>query len=265
MTGTIILSDGGQNYIEFDIVCDVIMAVRPSNLSGWVGTKVLNRAFFIGDRLAIDLQWKDYDFPLKYPIVAIDAEDIEDNTYLLANMSADPALYTNPTTEIDHMAYVVEIGGIPLYFDCISDPAVAAADALLNAYKIPSVLMSYIDGIQLVGEPSPGGAEVVANIVDLLMTIFGSRTIDIGIIAHEATHPWASDKWGSTTPPADTDYMAAINSGEPAVSIYATTSPGEDLAESVRLYVMNPEQLKSIAPLRFEVVNRLMIVPNYNG
>lgn len=265
MTGMITLSDGGQNYIEFDVVCDVIVEVRPSRLSGWNGTKILNSSLAIGDILTVDLQWDDYDLPLQYPIVRIDAEDIEDNAYLLANMSADPALYTNPTTEIDHMAYVVEIEGIPLYFDCISDPAIAAADALLNAYKIPSVLMSYIDGIQLVGEQSPGGAEVVANIVDLLMTIFGNRTIDIGIIAHEATHPWASDKWGSTTPPADSDYMAAINSGEPAVSEYALTTPGEDLAESIRLYVMDQERLKSIAPLRFDAVNKLMTDPGYYG
>jgi hypothetical protein len=71
MTGTITLSDGGQNYIEFDIVDNVIQEVRPAMLAGWKGTQVLNTAFMIGGRLLISLQWDDYKFPLDYPITAI--------------------------------------------------------------------------------------------------------------------------------------------------------------------------------------------------
>jgi len=71
MTGTITLSDGGQDYIEFDIVDNVIAEVRPARYAGWKGTKVLNVAFMVGGRLLIDLQWKDYQFPLKYPIIGI--------------------------------------------------------------------------------------------------------------------------------------------------------------------------------------------------
>ena len=74
MTGTITLSDGGQDYIEFDIVDNLITEVRPARLAGWKGTKILNAAFFIGGRLLIDLQWNDYDLPLKYPIVSIREE-----------------------------------------------------------------------------------------------------------------------------------------------------------------------------------------------
>ena len=72
MTGTITLSDGGQDYIEFDIADNIIQAVRPAGLEGWKGTKVLNAAFMIGGRLAISLQWDDYKFPLEYPIVKIE-------------------------------------------------------------------------------------------------------------------------------------------------------------------------------------------------
>lgn len=71
MTGTITLFDGGQDYIEFDIVNDLIMEVRPAGLEGWKGTRVLNAVFNIGGSLEIALQWKDYDFPLKYEIVKI--------------------------------------------------------------------------------------------------------------------------------------------------------------------------------------------------
>jgi hypothetical protein len=72
VTGTITLSDGGQDYIEFDIVDNVIVEVRPAKLAGWKGTKLLNTAFFIGGRLIIDLQWDTYDLPLKYPITKIE-------------------------------------------------------------------------------------------------------------------------------------------------------------------------------------------------
>ncbi len=71
MTGTVTLSDGEQDYIEFDIVDNVITEVRPARLAGWIGTKVLNAAFTVGGRLLIDLQWDDYDLPLKYPITEI--------------------------------------------------------------------------------------------------------------------------------------------------------------------------------------------------
>jgi hypothetical protein len=74
MTGRITLVDHGQNYIVFEIVSNIIKSVTPSGLQGWNGTQVLNKAFFIGGRLAIDLQWKDYNFPLQYPIVKIEEE-----------------------------------------------------------------------------------------------------------------------------------------------------------------------------------------------
>jgi len=265
MTGLVTLVDEGQNYIEFDIICDIINAVRPSGLAGWRGTRIINTDFEIGDQLKIDLQWDDYDCPLNHKIVSINVTEVTGDAWLVANMSDVPALYTNPTTNLDHWAYVVSCNGIPFYFDCVSAPAVAAANALLSTDKIPSVLLDILDGMQLVGESSPTGSNVVANIVDRLMTIFGNRTIDEGIIAHETTHPWAQDKWGSTTPPADTDYIAAINSGEPPVSEYAKTSPGEDLAETIRMYVINKGKLLIIAPLRYAVVDRLMTDPSYYG
>lgn len=74
MTGTVTLVDGGQNYIEFDIADNIITGVRPALLAGWIGTKILNQAFFTGGRLLISLQWKEYDFPLKYPIFQIDEQ-----------------------------------------------------------------------------------------------------------------------------------------------------------------------------------------------
>ena len=87
-----ILSDGGQNYIEFDIACGFIRAVRPSLLAGWKGTKVfynvgvkcesaemkagekqkitMTTDIDIGSKLPIRLH-KGYSLALKYPIVEI--------------------------------------------------------------------------------------------------------------------------------------------------------------------------------------------------
>jgi len=72
MTGIITLVDGGQNYIEFDVVDDIIQEVRPALLAGWKGTRVLNIKLFPGRALKIDLQWKEYDLPLKYLIAKVE-------------------------------------------------------------------------------------------------------------------------------------------------------------------------------------------------
>ena len=72
MTGIITLIDAGQNYISFNVVDDVIQSVSPSGLAGWKGTKILNKSPKVGDVLKIDLQWDDYDLPLKHAISGIE-------------------------------------------------------------------------------------------------------------------------------------------------------------------------------------------------
>ena len=265
MTGTIILSDGGQNYIEFDIIDNVIQNVQPAWLQGWVGAKILNKAFFPGGGLTIDLQWKDYDLTLQYPIIAIDEGITEIMAWLLENMSAEPEFYTNPRTGIDHMSYVVDCNGMPLYFDEANEAAAAAAKALLSIDKIPLALLNQLDGVQLVDEDFPDKPYVMANIQEGLMTVYGGRTIDTGLVSHEAAHAFAESKWGSAAPPRGSDYAAAANTGEPVVSEYAATSVGEDFAEAVRMYVTGPGYLKKIAPLRYDVIHRLMTDPGYSG
>lgn len=72
MKRLITLSDGGQNYIEFDIADNLIVEVRPSLLAGWKGTKVLITDLSVGDMLPIQLH-NGYSLALKYPIVEIGA------------------------------------------------------------------------------------------------------------------------------------------------------------------------------------------------
>lgn len=265
MTGLIVLVNGGQDYIVFDVACSVIQGVEPSGKKGWIGTKILNKSFAPGEVLKIDLQWDDYDLPLKYLIKSVEVQEIEGGEWLRANMSKEKKLYVNPRTGDDLMMYKVNCKGIPFYFGCLNYAAVAAAEAVLNVDKIPAALMEDVDGVMLFDDIKPGRPETIADLGDFFMVIYNNRIVDYGVITHEATHAWAYDKWGTYTPPADTDFMAAIRSGEPTVTEYAKTSAAEDLAETVRFYVVDREMVMRVAPLRYESVHRMMTDPAYRG
>ena len=266
MTGTITLSDGGQDYIEFDIACSVIEEVRPARLAGWKGTKILNTAFFVGGRLLVDLQWKDYQFPLEYPIVEIKYEELPGSEWLLANMVKEKKLYACPRGGDDKMLYEVDCKGLPFYFACVNQAAVAASEALLNHEKIPSVLLEDVDGVMLFDEIKPGRPETIADIGNWFMAIYNNYIVDYGIITHEATHAWAFDKWGQYAPPDDTDYTEVIRfSGEDPITEYAKTNYSEDLAEAVRYYVFDPTRMKNKCPLRYDIAERMMTDPDYYG
>ena len=193
------------------------------------------------------------------------AEIEESADWLSAHMSKEPTLVVNPATGVEHMAYTVEVSGVPFYFDSEDDAAIAVVEALRNVKKIPGVLLQYFDAIQLVDEEAPGKPDVIANIRTGIMTIFNSNVVDYGMVAHEAAHEFANDRWGFAAPPENSDYKAAIKSGEPAVSEYAKVSPGEDFSESVRLYTTDPGRLKKIAPRRYKVIDTMIKDEKYGG
>jgi len=266
MTGTITLSDGGQNYIEFDIVCSVIEEVRPAELRGWKGTKLLNKAFLVGGRLIVVLQWKDYAFPLPYPIVEIKYEELYGSEWLLANMSKERRLYACPRGGNDKMMYSVDCKGLPFYFACVNEAAIAASEALLNHEKIPIALLEDVDGVMLFDFIKPGRPETIADIGNFFMVIYNNYIVDYGMIAHEATHAWAHDKWGQHDPPSGTDYYNVIHFSEEApVTEYAKTNDAEDLAETGRYYVYSPGFLKAQCPLRYTIFGHMMTDPDYYG
>ena len=287
MTGVITLSNEGQNYIEFDVICDVIYAVRPSGLAGWVGTKLLSREllniqaetakmelndtqeltakFELGGKLTFDLQWRDFNPTLKQPIVSIVVEGLALCEWLKGNMSKEKKLYACPRGGDDRMAYEVVLKGIPFYFERLNYAAIAAMEALSKFDKIPEVLLEDVDGVMLFSEIKPGRPETIADIGNSFMVIYNDNIVDYGIITHEATHAWAKDKWGTYNPPKDTDYMAAIESDEPPITEYAKTNPSEDLAEAVRYYVYDPEHLKEKCPVRYKIVEQMMADPDYHG
>lgn len=266
MTGMVTLSDGGQDYIEFDIACDVIETVRPSRLAGWRGTKVLNVPLLLGGRIAIALQWKDYSFALKYPITSIKHEELPGGEWLRANMSREKKLYACPRGGDDKMLYEVDCNGLPFYFACVNRAAVAASEALLNREKIPSVLLEKVDGVMLFDEIKQGRPETIADIGNWFMVIYNNYIVDYGIITHEATHAWAFDKWGQYAPPDNTDYAEVIRfSGEAPITEYAKTNYAEDIAEGVRFYVFAPLGMKKKCPLRYNIIERMMTDPSYYG
>lgn len=266
MNGTVTLSDGGQSYIEFDIINNIIHEVRPARLAGWKGSKILNAKYKIGGKIVFDLQWRPFNPTLKYPIIAISYKDIEDSEWLKANMSDDKKLYADPRGGEDRLLYEVDCNGLPLYFEELNPAAIAAADALLNIDKIPEVLLEDVMGVMLYDSIKPGSPETIADIGDFFMAIYNDHIVDYGIITHEATHAWAHDKWGSATPPSDTAYVEAIRfSGEEPITEYAKTNDAEDLAEGVRFYVVDPTRMKEKCPLRFDIIDRMMADPDYYG
>lgn len=266
MSVTVTLSDEGQDYIEFDIVGNVIEEVRPSRLAGWRGTKILNISYNVGGKLTFDLQWKDFNPTLEQPIVSITGYVVPGSEWLRANMSAERQLYACPRGGEDKMLYVVYCDGLPFYFEYVNSAAVAVADALLNHRRIPAVLLEDVDGVMLFREIKPGQPETIADIGDYFMVIYDDYIVDYGIITHEATHAWAQDKWGQTAPPYDTDYTNVIRfSGEEPITEYAKTNYAEDLAEGIRYYVFDPLWMKSKCPLRYDIIERMMTDPSYYG
>jgi len=170
-----------------------------------------------------------------------------------------------PSTDIEHEAYSVDLDGITLYYDDLNDAAVTITREMIAGAPLPKTLREQILGIQIVPEDARGGSDVVAMSDNGIVTIFGDRQVDSGVIAHEAAHYFAVNTWGDSQPPEDSDYSRAINSGEPAVSAYSARNRGEDFAEAVRMFVVDPGKLKEVAPRRYQVIKRLMEDQKYSG
>jgi len=287
MTGIVTLENCGQDYIVFYVICDVICKVHPSGLAGWKGSKMLSCA--LGGSLQFDLQWRDFNPVLKQTVIAIQRPEMEFETaemdpggaqklsviykepewaggeWLREHMSKEKKLWACPRGGEDKMMYNVVEGEIEFVFSCANKAAIAASDAFRKVDKIPRVLLEDLEGVMLFDTIKPGRPETIADIGHEWLVIYNNNIVDYGIIAHEATHAWAKDKWGTYDPPENTDYMAAIRSDEPPITEYAKTSPAEDLAEAIRYYVINPELMKAQCPRRYEIVEMMMQDPNYDG
>ena len=196
------------------------------------------------------------DFSRRYALV---------EEWLDANLPCNKTIIAGPNTDIEHKCYAVTIEGIILYFDEVDRSVILTIIEMITGAKLPGLLKAQLFGIQMVAEYARGGPDVVAMMGDGIVTVFGGRDADMGIIAHEVAHEFAVQKWGNPMPPSDTDYYAAIRSGEPAVSQYGKKNDSEDFAEAVRMYVEDLEQLQMDYPKRYAVIDRLMKDPAYGG
>lgn len=178
--------------------------------------------------------------------------------WIEANKSATTSPVINPISEVEHDAYSLVIDGMTFYFDGVYTSVIAAVMAYAYDGKISPTLKNYLYAIQIVNEDQPREPNAVASYTDEFMTVWGDREIDAGTIAHEAGHGLAQAIWGGFSPGMESDYRAAIDSGEPPVSEYGATSPFEDFTTAIYLYTEDPEELLAIAPLRYAAIVDLL-------
>ena len=169
--------------------------------------------------------------------------------------------------------------GITFYYTGKVDKSSAIVKTLLNftgAAKMPDSLLGSTKEVIISSQKNSAdsywektynmkGFTSLATGGDGSIVVYNNSAMDVGSLAHEMGHNFAKDKWGSTVPGKDSDFSAAINSKESAPTFYATRAPAEDFAESVKLYITDPDQLKKIAPKRFEIVEKLLEEKDYHG
>jgi len=105
---------------------------------------------------------------------------------------------------------------------------------------------------------------------DSNVVVYHGRGMSTGTFVHETGHNFATVKsrqrgdYFTGTDPGP-DFHKAMATGEKPVSNYASKNPAEDFAESMRLYVERPKEMESIAPMRYNVIKKLMEDPDYGG
>ncbi len=109
------------------------------------------------------------------------------------------------------------------------------------------------------------GFESAATGGDGDIVVYGGRQASVDTISHEMGHNLAKARYGSATPTSESEFDAAISSGEPPPTKYAKVAPAEDFAESIKLYIADPEHLQKIAPTRYDIINKLLKDESYGG
>ena len=156
------------------------------------------------------------------------------------------------------------------------NPVVATLRALTDVPPLPSRLTATTRNIYFTRQANRydaiwevrynmPGFESAASGGDGNVAVYKGRSLTAATFGHEAGHNLANRLYGTTTPSSRSDYTAALNSPEPPVSAYAKASPAEDFAEAVELYTYDADRLKEIAPLRYDVIRRIMGDPSYGG
>lgn len=139
---------------------------------------------------------------------------------------------------------------------------------LLEAKRIPPEIANYTNDIYFTSQSNVNdaywqkaykmpGLISQATGSDGQIVVYRDNPILAPMLSHEMGHNVASGVYGTTDPPISSRFMEAVRSGEPAVSEYAKNSPTEDFAETIKLYFMDRDELRSKYPRRYQAIEAL--------
>lgn len=207
------------------------------------------------EKVIRDLEW--------LPAEIAKQTDMSQTNQLVANWLAEhQSVTTIPVGGTDPDAvltiYDVVVDGIRLSYSGINKSVIDFVRTILQKDALPEPLRRVIKGADFSTENYALEPTLLAEMEDGKIIFYGGRSIDVHLIAHEAGHEFAVQKWGDQDPPDDSEFARAFNSGEPFVSEYSHKIISEDFAEAVGMFVSDPAQLKKIAPLKYRAIKSLL-------
>lgn len=182
-----------------------------------------------------------------------------------AHTQADKINYADEALPNEEQFWQVKVNGIEVRYTAVDDRLLDVVHILTTPGLIPPRLLEKVDTIELSMQTSKFDPEAIAGLTEGDLLSLKGSPLTLSDFSHEAAHELAHGLWDDGIPPQGSAYRAAIDSGEPPVSSYAHTSPAEDFAEAVGMYVENPRELKEIAPKRYRVIVKIMGSRSYGG
>jgi hypothetical protein len=104
----------------------------------------------------------------------------------------------------------------------------------------------------------PGAVSAASGGINREITVYNSKPVSVGTLAHEMGHNLATAAFGGTAPAPDSPFHRAWTSKEQPWTAYAKNSIDEDFAESVLEYVQQPGVMKTFRPLRYQAIEELV-------
>lgn len=162
----------------------------------------------------------------------------------------------------------VNVGGVGFHFPPGKEQVAARSIVNMVRANIPDRMWGSVKNVMLssqrnreddywsqkLGKPSVSAASMDPSGT---MTVYRGDSLAGHTAAHEAGHSFATSLWGDFDPPIDSEYGQAQKAEKP-VSEYGATSPAEDFAEAVQMYVLWPESLRTSFPKKYAAVDRLV-------
>jgi hypothetical protein len=175
---------------------------------------------------------------------------------------------TNPET-----FHSIEFEGIRYHFTGHSQVA-DTLTALARSEPLPASLTTHTKDVYFTGQRNKDdpywekeyqmpGFQSGATGGNGLVVAYNGTYIGPSTLSHEMGHNLASAVFGHTNPALAEGskaeaYLSAMRSGEQPVSFYATRSPAEDFAESVKMFVAERAKMEREYPRRFAAVKALL-------